>query len=86
MSTAKKRLAPEDRSEFLTEVADRFGVSNDRLTILVEAAQILSRAEFKVAESLLELAESGVSLERRSAICQGILRAIRMSQDANGAS
>ncbi len=77
MSTGVKRPRRKIRSEVLREIADRFGVSKDRLGMCVEAFQIFSQDEFKVIVALLGLAESGISLERRPAISREIVQAIR---------
>jgi hypothetical protein len=57
MSTIVKRKRGQTRSEILREIADRCGVSKDRLRICVEAFQILSQDELKVIGALLDLAE-----------------------------
>lgn len=67
----------------LLEAAMRSGMSQRRLEIAVHAAQVLSRSEFEVVEELLALTTAGISTERRTAFCQGLVRALEsLLQDA----
>lgn len=66
----------------LLEAAVRSGISQRRLEIAVHAAQVLSQAEFEVVEELLTLTTAGISPERRSALCQGLVQALESLQEA----
>lgn len=61
---------------FLRKAAVQFGVSQERLKMMVRAAKLLSNEEMEIVEELLHLADAGVPSTRRSALSRGVMRAL----------
>lgn len=73
---AAKPMIPDAATGILREVAVCYGISPLTLALLVRAGQQLSQAELRVVEELLRLVDQGVPAERRSALSQGVARAL----------
>ncbi len=57
---------------FLSEAAHRFGVTQRRLAVAVQAAERLTREEFAVVEELLSLEADARSDDRRQRVAEGL--------------
>lgn len=69
-------------ADFLREASIHLGISQDRLRPAVRASQALSSAELEVVASLVDFAQTGAPMKKRSAVSRGIVRAIRTIQEA----
>jgi hypothetical protein len=76
-STSAKLKDPKAISDFLHEASIRLGISKDRLTTAVRAAQTLSKAELEVMIALAELARAGTPLKKRKAVSRAILNVLK---------
>jgi hypothetical protein len=69
-------------ADFTREAFLVLGISEDQLSLMLVAAQVLSDEEFKIIEAQYEFARAGIGLQRRSAIARGIVNALRTLQVA----
>lgn len=83
MGSTAAKLDPEAVADFLHEASLRLRISRKRLTLAVRAAQILSKDELRVVTSLVDFAQSGASLKKRSALARGLVRAINSAREAH---
>ena len=68
-------------ANFLREASIHLGISQDRLRTAVRASQALSTEELKVVASLVDFAQTGASMKKRSAVSRGIVSALRTLQE-----
>jgi Helix-turn-helix domain len=81
-SSSAKLTDSKAIADFLHEASIRLGISRDRLTTAVRASQALSRDELEVVTSLVDFAQTGAPLKKRSAVSRGIVRAINTVREA----
>ncbi len=83
MASSSARLTDSKAvADFLHEASIRLGISRDRLTTAVRASQALSKDELEVVTSLVDFAQTGAPLKKRSAVSRGLVRAINTLQQA----
>jgi hypothetical protein len=70
-------------AEILREASIQLGISLDRLTTAIRASQALSSEELKVVASLVDFAQTGAPLKKRSAVSRGIVSALKTIQEAD---
>jgi hypothetical protein len=76
-----KLMKPKAVASFVHEASIRLGISEDRLTTAVRASQALSKDELEVVVSLVDFAQTGAPLKKRSAVSRGLVRAIRTMRE-----
>ncbi|HEX4962304.1 MAG TPA: helix-turn-helix domain-containing protein [Thermoanaerobaculia bacterium] len=69
-------------ADFFREASIRLGIPQERLTTVVRASRDLSNDEFQVVVSLLDIANAGTPMKKRSSLSQGIVSAIKTVQEA----
>jgi hypothetical protein len=83
MKTARTGTAsPDPPPGVVREVAARYGIPPRRMEVLIRAAQRFSPAEIHLVEELLDLADRGVSAERRTALSRGVAKALEATAEA----
>ncbi len=83
MGNPTARLADSKAvADFLHEASIRLGISRFRLTTAVRASQALSKEELEVVTSLVDVAQTGAPLRKRSAVSRGLVRALRTIWEA----
>ncbi len=81
---AARGVSASTEAAFLREASTRLGVSRRRMEIAIQAAQVLTRAEFGVVEELLALGAAGLSQQRRTALSLGLAQALETLSQADG--
>jgi Helix-turn-helix domain len=81
-NSSTKLTEPKAIADFLHEASIRLGISRDRLTTAVRASQALSKDELEVVTTLVDFAQTGAPLKKRSAVSRGIVRAINTVREA----
>lgn len=69
-------------ADFVREASIRLGIPQERLKTVVHASRDLSNDEFQVVVSLLDFANAGIPMPKRSSLSQGLVSAIRTVQEA----
>jgi hypothetical protein len=69
-------------ADFIREASIRFGIPQDRLQTGVRASRDLSKDELQVVASLVDIANAGTPMKKRSSLSRGILSAIKTVQEA----
>lgn len=84
MSGSSAKLASSGAiADFVREASVHLGISQDRLTTAIRASQALSSDELKAVAALVDFAQTGAPLKKRSAVSQGIVSALKTIQEAD---
>jgi hypothetical protein len=70
-------------ADFIREASIRLGISQERLQTGVRASRDLSKDELQVVASLLDVANAGTPMKKRSSLSRGILSAIKTVREAS---
>jgi len=81
-NSSAKLTEPKAIADFLHEASIRLGIPRDRLTTAVRASQALSKDELEVMTSLVDFAQTGAPLKKRSAVSRGLVSAIKTMRES----
>jgi hypothetical protein len=81
-SPSAKPMESKAVTDFIHEASIRLGISQERLTTAVQASQALSKEELKVVSTLVDFAQTGAPLKKRSAVSRGLVSAIKSLREA----
>ncbi len=70
-------------TDFIREASIRLGIPQKRLQTGVRASRDLSNDEIKVVVSLLDVANAGTPMKKRSSLSRGLVSAIKTVQEAD---
>jgi Helix-turn-helix domain len=70
-------------ADFIREASIRLGIPQERLQTGVRASRDLSNDEIRVVASLLDIANAGTPMKKRSSLSRGIVSAIKTVQEAS---